>query len=114
MNKLFNDLYRFRFVILLLLIYLVVCQYLFGTVCLIKIITGRNCPGCGLTHAFYYLFTFRFKKAYLCNHTVFIWFTYIILFLFDRYIYSFISKFILILMFILCFIVTLINYLVVI
>ena len=36
---------------------------LFHKICLISIITGFPCPGCGMTRAFVNLLTFHFKKA---------------------------------------------------
>lgn len=47
--KLRNDIYRCKIIILILIIYGIVSQIAFGMMCPFKILTGWDCPGCGLT-----------------------------------------------------------------
>lgn len=37
------------------------------TICIFKLITGHNCPGCGMTRAFDALFQMNFREAYSFN-----------------------------------------------
>ena len=48
-------------------------QILFQTVCPMRILFGIPCPGCGLTHAGWYVITFQWKKAWQWNPTIFLW-----------------------------------------
>ncbi len=82
-----KDLYEMRFAIILLLVYCLFMQIVFGTVCPFKAITGFNCPGCGLTHATFYFLTGKIELAFNTNPTFILWWICIILFFFDRYIY---------------------------
>ena len=83
-----EDLYRIRFAIIPLIIYVVLTNIFFGTMCPFKIITGYPCPACGLTHATIHLITGNFSLAIQDNPTVFIWIPYIVLCFINRYIYK--------------------------
>lgn len=39
--------------------------------CPIKLITGKYCPGCGITQMMLALFTFDFERAYMANRLLF-------------------------------------------
>ena len=73
--------------LLIVMVYCFFMQIIFGTVCPFKAIFKIPCPACGLTHATFYLFTFRWHKALEYNPTVFLWWISIILFIVDRYIH---------------------------
>lgn len=92
LNKIKNDIYNSRFVIILIIIYLIFMQLIFSTWCPIKAIFHINCPGCGLTHATIYIFTGQLEKAIDANYTVFLWWILIVLFFINRYIYKFSMK----------------------
>lgn len=83
-----KDLYNLRFAIIPLIIFCIIMQTVFKTVCLLKAFTGIDCPACGLTHATVYLVTGRFQQAIDSNPTVFLWLITIFLFCFDRYIHN--------------------------
>ena len=51
MKKIKEDLYKIRFSIVPIIIYIIVMQLIFGTVCPIKAFLKVDCPGCGLTRA---------------------------------------------------------------
>lgn len=87
-DKIKKDLYNIRYAIIILLIYAILMQIIFSTLCPIKAIFGIDCPGCGLTHATIYMLTGKFSDAINANYTVFLWWGLIILFLIDRYIHK--------------------------
>lgn len=109
MKKIKQDLYTIRYGLILLIIYLVFMQITFGTVCPLKGIFHITCPGCGLSHATFYLFTGRIKDSFSANPSCFFWIVTIFLFFFDRYIKPLKIKPFPIL-FILCSLITLIIY----
>lgn len=84
--KLKNDLYQIRFGLLALIIYIIITQLLFGTVCPFFILTNFPCPACGLTRATLYLLTGNIEQAIEMNWTVFLWIGLIGALLFERYI----------------------------
>ena len=45
----------------------VLIHYNTHTICVFKLITGYECPGCGMTRAFSELFQFHFKEALELN-----------------------------------------------
>ncbi|MBP3284384.1 MAG: DUF2752 domain-containing protein [Clostridia bacterium] len=84
-----KDLYQIRFVLLILVLYGILTQTLFGTVCPFLILMGFPCPGCGLTRATFCLFTGNFAGAIELNWTVFLWLGLIVALLIERYIKPF-------------------------
>lgn len=88
LKKIKNDLLRMKYAIIVLIIYCIFAQINFDTVCPFKAITGIPCPACGLTHATIYMFVGKWKEAINSNPTVFLWWTFIIMFIIDRYFYK--------------------------
>ncbi len=86
MNKLITDIKNMKIVIIVLIIYFIIMQLVFGSICPFMAIFKVRCPGCGLTHATIYLFTGRFNAAFNTNPNVLLWITSILLFFIDRYI----------------------------
>lgn len=80
-----KDIYNNRFAIMLIIIYWIVMEKIFQTVCPLKAFFGIKCPACGLTHATMYLLTGNFEKAMQENSTVILWLMIFVLFFFDRY-----------------------------
>ena len=85
-NKLKNDLINISFALPILLIYILVMQINFGTVCPLLAFFKIPCPACGLTRASLCLFAGNFKESFAYNPTAILWIISIILFLYDRYI----------------------------
>ena len=81
-----KDLLNLRPAIVPIVIYCVIMQVFFGTVCPLKAFVGISCPGCGLTHATFYLFTGRIRESLEANPTCIFWVISIVLFIVDRYI----------------------------
>lgn len=59
---------------------------LWGSSCPMVLLCGIPCPGCGLTRAFKYFFSFQFSNAFQINATVFIWIPFLIWIFICRYI----------------------------
>lgn len=57
----------------ILLCYTILAEVLFGRVCIIQIVCGYPCPGCGMLHAAYYFLTGRFSLAMASNPTLPLW-----------------------------------------
>ena len=87
-----KDLYNYRFAIPIIIVYWIIMEKLFHTVCVFKALTGIPCPACGLTHATIYLLSGRFDMAMKTNPTVILWIIVIGLFFVDRYIFHFNKK----------------------
>ena len=81
-----KDLLSLKPAIIPIIIYCAVMQYFFGTVCPLRAFTGIKCPGCGLTHAAFYLFTGRIEESLRANPTCIFWLISFGLFIIDRYI----------------------------
>ncbi len=81
-----NDLIYICFALPILLIYILVMQINFGTVCPLLAFFKFPCPACGLTRASIYLLTGNFKESFNYNPTAILWIVTITLFLFNRYI----------------------------
>ena len=62
-------------------------------ICLIKLITGKECWNCGMTRAFLSILHFKFYPAYKFNHNIIIVFPMTIgLYLYSWYKYIFIKE----------------------
>ncbi len=85
MKRLKEDIYHLKYALLILGLYCLFMQLHFGTVCPIKALFHFSCPGCGLTHATYYLFVGRWKDSLLANPTCILWLCTFFLFFYDRY-----------------------------
>lgn len=59
-----KDLKQYKKAVILTGMILGTMQILFQTVCPMRILFGIPCPGCGLTHAGWYVITFQWKKAW--------------------------------------------------
>ena len=85
-TKLRKDIYRCRIAILIIIIYLILAQIVFGTMCPFKILTGQDCPGCGLTRGCLCVLTGHFNQAISYNPMSFAWVVLIIWLLWERYL----------------------------
>lgn len=62
-----SDLKKYYKGLLALLIYVLITQCVFGTVCIFAIATGLPCPGCGITRATLFIMQFKFIEAFEMN-----------------------------------------------
>jgi hypothetical protein len=80
-----EDVYHLRCPILIIAIYLCLTEILFGMICPFKILTGIDCPGCGLTRGSLCVLSGQWKRALSYNPTSFAWVLLILWLLFQRY-----------------------------
>jgi hypothetical protein len=85
-NKIISDIHDIRGIIIAILIYGALTQFFFGTVCPFKIITGIDCPGCGLTRGCLCVLIGQWKRALEYNPMSFAWVLLIIFLLLQRYL----------------------------
>lgn len=86
MKKLKQDIYDFRYAIVIIIIYCVIMQIIFGAVCPFKVFLHIDCPGCGLTRATISLLKGDIAKSLEYNYTCPLWLITFFLFFFDRYV----------------------------
>ena len=86
MSKLKEDIYTYRFAIILVIIYIVLAELVFGKTCPINILFNIDCPGCGLTRATIALLKGNIRESFTYNPTCILWLSSILLFIVDRYI----------------------------
>lgn len=67
-------------------LYLLLSTFLLGDACPSKILLKLPCPGCGLTRAFYYFCTFRWKSAWHMNAMIFPFMLFMMHCFFFRYV----------------------------
>lgn len=80
-----TDMKNIKWALLALLAYYVVTRLLFHEFCLMRIMTGFPCPGCGATRACMLLLHFRWREALKMNPAIFLWVPYILYLLWQRY-----------------------------
>ena len=97
-----KDLKQYKKAVILTGMILGTMQLLFQTVCPMRILFGIPCPGCGLTHAGWYVITFQWKKAWQWNPTIFLWIFCMGSWCFFRYVKAQQSKFFSIILVITC------------
>jgi hypothetical protein len=81
-----RDVFRLKWIILAVAVYGIGAQLAFGTVCPFKILTGVNCPGCGLTRGSLCVLSGRWRSALSYNVMSFAWVGLILWLLWQRYI----------------------------
>ena len=86
MTKLKQDLKICIVPIIIILIYLISMQLIFGYTCPIKLLFHVDCPGCGLTRATISLLKGDILKSLHYNYSCIFWWLTFILFFIDRYI----------------------------
>ncbi len=89
LEKIKKDVCNYYYMIIIVIAYLLIMQLVFKQVCPVKILFNINCPGCGVTHATYYIFTGNFVEAIRINWSAFFWIAFFVIFFIDRYIHKF-------------------------
>lgn len=92
MTQLKKDIFDFKYALISIILYCFIMQSFFSTVCPIKAFFKINCPGCGLTHAFIYLFIGQLDLSIKYNPTAILWIIAILFFCINRYIRKTIIK----------------------
>lgn len=80
------DIKQIRLPLCILLIYGIITQLFFGTICPFAILFGYPCPGCGLTRAGLCLLCGKFSLAAKQNAAIYLWMPFLLYLLFFRYI----------------------------
>jgi len=83
--KIKNDIRTAAIPLIMLTIYYFVTKIRYGLFCPYRIVVGRLCPGCGLTHSCTDIILFRFKEAWQYNAAGFAWVPFIIYVVIFRY-----------------------------
>lgn len=83
--KLKENIYDIRYALVIITIYIIVTQIIFGSVCPMVIIFKYPCPACGLTRACISILTGHFEKAIEYNITAYLWMPLILWFFIMRY-----------------------------
>lgn len=86
MKKLVQDLKKYWYGIIIVIIYLIVMELVFHNTCIIKALFNIDCPGCGLTRATLALLRGDIKASLHYNYACIFWWLTFILFFIDRYI----------------------------
>ena len=84
--KLKEDIYDIRYALVIITIYIIVTQIIFGSVCPMVIIFKYPCPACGLTRACISILIGHFEKAIEYNITAYLWMPLILWFFIMRYL----------------------------
>ena len=85
---------RYIILIIIFISYYLLHKYTgFGIPCLFNLITGWECPGCGITRCLFSLVQLHFKEAFYYNPLVFIYLPFIIAyFIYKDYLYIYNKK----------------------
>ena len=86
LKNIYNDIMHIKTFIIIFIIAFISLNLLFHKICLISIITGFPCPGCGMTRAFVNLLTFHFKDAFYWSPSIFLWVPLLIYGILNRYL----------------------------
>lgn len=86
LGRLETDLKGIRLALVVLAVYIIGTQSVFGTVCPWAILTHLPCPACGLTRAGLCLATLHFREAIDWNAMIFLWGPYLLYLAITRYI----------------------------
>ena len=82
-----SDINKCRIPVLIITIYMIATNVIFGYCCPYRIMFGKLCPGCGLTSAVIHIIKFEFHKATECNISVYAWLVLIGYAILVRYIF---------------------------
>ena len=86
MKKIWTDLKNNWLVLALLMGYFVIANYIWGSVCPVRILLHRDCPGCGLTRGCICVLTGEWKSAIEYNPISFGWVALCLYLLYQRYL----------------------------
>lgn len=73
LHRIYQDLYRLRLALPILLLYGLVTQLIFHTVCPFAILTGFPCPACGMTRAILLFCIGEFRLSFSLHPVALFW-----------------------------------------
>ena len=85
LKRLAVDIHRTKFALCILLLYMVITQALFHTVCPFALLFGFPCPACGLTRAGLFLLSGQFSAAFTVNAAICLWVPFLLYLILFRY-----------------------------
>lgn len=86
LRDIWKDIKQMKWALVLLVIYWAFTRLIFGEFCLMRILTGLPCPGCGATRAAFLVFCLKWKEASQMNPTIFLWIPFLLYLLWQRYL----------------------------
>ena len=87
-KRVVQDVKDYRYALIVLAVYAIITQSMFGTVCPWRIVTHMPCPACGLTRAGINVLLGRWKRAWDYNPTIFLWIVLILWWAALRYVWT--------------------------
>lgn len=85
-HLLFKDIWMLRYVIVVLITYILIGKYFLYSVCPVVLFTGFPCPGCGMTRAVFAVLRGNFYLAWKLHPFVYVLGGYVIVFAIRRYL----------------------------
>ena len=73
LKRIREDIWKYRWVLPVLLLYDLLMTRCFGAFCPMVILTGLPCPGCGMTRALLCLLSGRFVQAFRYHPCIYLW-----------------------------------------
>lgn len=73
LKMLWQDLYRIRRPVLIIMLYWILTNYIYGIFCPLKIFCGYPCPCCGITRAYLKMLQWKWKEAFIINPMAYAW-----------------------------------------
>lgn len=86
LQRIYSDIRQNFKALFILLLYGIITQHFFHTVCPMVILTGMSCPACGLTRAAFLLFSGQFSSAMHMNPAICLWLPFLLYLCIFRYI----------------------------
>lgn len=85
-KRVWRDIYKYKWFILGFLIYYFLSHKIWGAYCPMLLMTGLPCPGCGMSRAIFFVFTFQYSRAWMMNPVSFLWALLLLAFIVMRYL----------------------------
>lgn len=87
-SRIFHDIKQNYIALSIVIVYLVIAQWIFHTVCPFAILTGLPCPACGLTRGALLFFSGDFQAAAGMNPAIYLWLPFLSYLFVYRYFFG--------------------------
>lgn len=71
---LWQDLYQIKWPVLVIILYWILTDYIYGIFCPLKIFCGYPCPCCGISRAYLKMLQWKWNEAFELNPMSYTWF----------------------------------------